>query len=333
MRKSVALSAVFLVAILLELSGRLPLLRGDKPAADQGAAANQGQDSFARPSQASSPSDKPPAASKETRPVRGDDPFGSNLDSAPGKAASAQPQSAEAKPARKMAKKARPQTIAPSPQPSRLGNMKMTLGKPSSQSAAAAMTASEELIEKALLRPVTLDMLEPPLCDVADELSRQLNVNVIVDARGLNDVGTDPMTPVTCQLKNLPLRFALDELLRPLEMTWIIRNGTLVVTTLEQAEKQLTTRVYDVSSLLANPPDYPACRSGDLDDSSPLFGPSGERNHFGAGYGMGVGGMGMGGFMNVGAQPASPPVPQQQDAVAFLGTDLRTGESISVGDY
>ncbi len=324
MRKSVAWSAVFLAAIVLGLCGRLPLVRAGEPPAGQGAA-GQGQDPFAPLPQAPSSAEKPPAASPAGKPADGGDPWVNYL-SAPGKAASAQPQCVEAKPAPKAARKARPQTFAASPEPSGQASMKVTVGKVPSRSAAAELAAEEEIIEKALLRPVTLELVEMPLNRVVEELARQLDVNVMMDHRALNNVGIDPATPVTCKVTNLPLRFALVELLRPLELTWEIRGGTLLVTTPEEAETHLTTRVYDVSSLLVSPPDYPASRSGDLGDPDSLFGPPTDRNEFGGinglpsgypiGYGFGgMGGVGIsGGMMNVSGQPGSPPILRQNAA-------------------
>lgn len=71
MRKSVALSAVFLAAIALGLCGRLPLVRGDKPAVHKHGEVGEGQDPFALPPSAK----KPPAASSAGKPAEGQDPF------------------------------------------------------------------------------------------------------------------------------------------------------------------------------------------------------------------------------------------------------------------
>jgi hypothetical protein len=209
--------------------------------------------------------------------------------------------------------------------PSGPPSMKITAGKASNQSAAAGLAASEEIIEKALRRPVTLEVVETPLSEVAEQLARQFDVNVLLDQKALNDVGIDPATPVTFRLTNLPLRYALDELLRPLSLEWTIRSGALLVTSVEENDRLLTTRVYNVSSLLVNGPDYPASRSSDLGDPDPLFGSPPERNlpgalgnvnGFGDGMGMAgpvMGGMGAGGgLFNVNGQSGSPPILQQR---------------------
>ena len=252
MRKSVAFCAIFLVAILLGLCGRLPWSRAVEPTPNKPAAVDQAGDPF----RAASSPDKPPAASSAEKPAGAEDPWG-NFDSPHGKAAPVQPQSVQ----RKIvgtAKKARSQAIAPLPGPSRSPTMKITVGKAFGPSAAAELAASEEMIEKALLRPVTLEVVETPLDKIVEQLARQLDVNnVLIDQRALNDAGIDPATPVTCKVTNLPLRFALDEILRPLQLTWIIRSGALVVTTPEEAEKTLTTKVYERQRPLGQPARLP----------------------------------------------------------------------------
>ena len=327
MRKSVIWSAVFLAAILLGLCGRLPLVRGDKPAVHKRAPVGEGQDPFAAPPSAK----KPAAASSMGKPDDDQNPFG-DFDAAPGKAVTVPPQCVTAKTCA-AAKKARPQAITPSPRPSWPASMKITVGKASSRSAAAELAASEETIEKALLRPVTLDVVETPLDKFAEQLARQFSVNVIVDQKVLCNVGIGVNLSMTCKVSNLPLRYALDELLRPLNLVWTIRNGVLLVTTPEEAEKQLTTKIYDVSSLLVNPPDYPASRSNDLGDPDPLFGPLPETNGPGGigvvngfGYGMAgggpfMGGMGAGGgLFSVSGQSGSPPILQQRAEGGMCGT-------------
>jgi hypothetical protein len=339
MRKSVALSAVFLAAILLGLSGRLPLLRTAEPGVDQGAASGGGQDPFGPPSRTEKrPADFPRDGQETPKPntVPGEtvDRFGDDSGvrakrkSAKKKKAAAaddaQPDDAVRAPKKP---RPRPTMPAPAPQPSRPTSMKITVGKASSRSTAAELAASEKIVEKALLTQVTLDVVETPLNEVAEQLARQLDINVLVDQKALNDVGIDPAMPVSCKVTNLPLRFALGELLRPLDLTWIVYNGALSVTTPEEAMARLTTRVYDVSTLLVGLPDYPASRSSDLGDTDPLFGPPLEKNNpeWGSasgppkggtrGMGMGMGGMGMGGgMMNVSGQPASPPILRQNAA-------------------
>ena len=49
------------------------------------------------------------------------------------------------------------------------------------------------------MRPVTLEVVETPLDKVVEQLARQLDVDILMDQKALNDVGIDPTTPVTIQ--------------------------------------------------------------------------------------------------------------------------------------
>jgi hypothetical protein len=344
MRKSVALCAIFLVATLLGLCGRLPWSRAVEPTPNKPAAVDQAGDPFGP---GLSP-DKPSAAAQaggqsapkpEHKPVRkARIKKGAPADDAGANDAGATP------------KTSRWGADTVSPRPSGPASMKITVGKAFGQNAAAELAASEEMIEKALLRPVTLEVVETPLNKVVEGLAQQLDVNALVDERALNDVGVDLATPVTCKVTNVPLRFALDELLRPLQLTWAIRGGALVVTTPEEAEKTLTTKVYDVSSLLANSPDYPASRSNDLGDTDALFGLPPEGNDTfacgfasgpllggrcmgGSGAGSGANGMGMGGMMNVTGQSGSSPNLPQRAAGGMGGSQQAPRGRSSPLDY
>ena len=339
MRKSVALCAIFLTATMLGLCARLPWSRAVEPAADKSAAVDQGRDPFGPVSSPDKPSAAAPAGGETTprpehKPVRKSRiKKGAAVDDAALHGAG------------ETLNTSRRGADTASPRPSGPATMKITVGKASGPSAMAELAASEEMIEKTLLRPVTLDVAETPLGKVVDELARQLDVNVMVDRKALNDLGIDPAAPVTCKLTGLPLRFALDELLRPLELTWIIRSGALVVTSPEEADTALTTKVYDVSTILANIPDYPAGRSGDLGDPSPLFGPPAESYEFGgiSGFASGspmfysCGGAsagatpGAGGMMNITGQSPAQPVLPQRAAAGMGGGQGNCGQQASRG--
>ena len=71
-----------------------------------------------------------------------------------------------------------------------------------------------------------------------------------LDTKALNEAGIAPDTPITKSLKGVSLRSAPDLLLRDLKLTWIIDDEVLLVTTPEEAENHLTTRVFDVADMV-----------------------------------------------------------------------------------
>ena len=66
----------------------------------------------------------------------------------------------------------------------------------------------------------------------------------------MGEVGIDTSTPVTKSLHNLPLRSALNLMLREHGLTWTIQDDVLLITTPEEADNCLSTKVYDVSDLV-----------------------------------------------------------------------------------
>ena len=95
---------------------------------------------------------------------------------------------------------------------------------------------SEVAIEKALASPTQVDFVETPLQDVIDYLKDYHRIEIQIDTKALNDVGIDPTTPITKNLKGISLRSALKLMLRELELTYVIQDEVLLITTPEEAE-------------------------------------------------------------------------------------------------
>src|SRR6187200_1454329 len=72
----------------------------------------------------------------------------------------------------------------------------------------------------------------------------QLNAGELETA----SIGTD--SPVNISLHNISLKSALKLLLEPHQLTYIIRDEVLMVTTQEGADKYLVTCVYNVQGLI-----------------------------------------------------------------------------------
>jgi hypothetical protein len=97
-----------------------------------------------------------------------------------------------------------------------------------------------------------LDFQEVPLEQVAAFLRDQVNVNISLDRKALDAMGTGPDTPVTFKVSGIPLRSALTLLLRDLDLAWTLRDKTLEITSYEALERRISPRVYPVSDLTSN---------------------------------------------------------------------------------
>ena len=124
---------------------------------------------------------------------------------------------------------------------------------------AAETPDAEKKIEEALAAKTTLEFVEAPLQDVVDYLKSLHEIPIVLDRRALDDVGIGTDSPITVNLKDISLESVLKLTLRELDLTWTIRHEVLLITTAEEAETLLLTRVYDVGDLVI-------CRdpSGDL---------------------------------------------------------------------
>ncbi|NQU24922.1 MAG: hypothetical protein HQ567_26865 [Candidatus Nealsonbacteria bacterium] len=110
--------------------------------------------------------------------------------------------------------------------------------------------AACKAVVEALASTADFQFADTPLQDVVDALAHRHKVNIRIDHRALDDVGIGSDTPITIDVKNVSLRSGLNLFLRGLDLTWMICDETLLITTPEEAESTLTTRVYDVVDLV-----------------------------------------------------------------------------------
>lgn len=113
---------------------------------------------------------------------------------------------------------------------------------------------NEQRIRAALEQPCELDYMEKSLADVVQDLSEKHKINVRLRNRELEAIGLDAKTAVSIHVNDISLRSALALMLDDLELTWAIRHEVLLITSKEEAESLLTTKVYDVKDLVYRDP-------------------------------------------------------------------------------
>ncbi|NLZ00078.1 MAG: hypothetical protein GXY25_06025, partial [Pirellulaceae bacterium] len=112
---------------------------------------------------------------------------------------------------------------------------------------------AERRIRSALEDPTTLDFIETPLGDVVEYWKDLHKIEIQVDQKALDDVGLGTDTPISRTLDGISLRSALRLVLRDLDLTYVIRDEVLMITTPEEAELELSTKVYPVADLVISP--------------------------------------------------------------------------------
>ncbi len=115
---------------------------------------------------------------------------------------------------------------------------------------AKELKTGEEAILAELEEKTVVDFIDEPLSGVVDYFKSTHKIEIQIDTQALDSVNLGADTPITKSLRNIKLRSALNLMLGDLELTWIIANEVMVITTPEEAETHLTTRVYDVGPLV-----------------------------------------------------------------------------------
>jgi hypothetical protein len=117
--------------------------------------------------------------------------------------------------------------------------------------AADALSLGEKSIAAILDAPTTFLFVEKPLLAFTQSLRANQKIEIRMDSKAMHDAGVDPDTPVTVDLKGIPLRSALRILLRDLNLCYITDGDGLLITSPENAANQRLARTYPIGDVLA----------------------------------------------------------------------------------
>jgi len=119
--------------------------------------------------------------------------------------------------------------------------------------------AHEDRIYRELEEPTNLDFIDTPLKDAVEYLSGGHDIPIVLDERSLDRFGLSTETPISIQLSNVSLRSGLNQMLTELDLTFVVQDEVLEITTVERAQTLMKVRVYPVDDLL--PDKAPVARS------------------------------------------------------------------------
>lgn len=126
-------------------------------------------------------------------------------------------------------------------------------------------------LRDALERPVDVDFRAVPLDDAVARLAEQTGVDVRLDRAALRDVGVRERHPVSLTLADRQLGTVLDALLLEADLTWVLRDGVLWITSPEAEESNyLKTAVYDVRDLCRDHGESESLVDAIIAQASPL---------------------------------------------------------------
>lgn len=108
-------------------------------------------------------------------------------------------------------------------------------------------------IRQALRSPLKssgLEFHDTSLEVVVRFLREEYAIPIQIDQSALADIGLAPDDPVTIHLRDISLKSALRLMLRPIGLTYVLRDEVLLITSLEEADVFLVNCVYDVHELV-----------------------------------------------------------------------------------
>jgi len=102
-----------------------------------------------------------------------------------------------------------------------------------------------------LQRKVSIDFVNTPLSECIQFLADLLEIRISIDAMALEDSGIPSDEPITLALSEVSLGKAISVALDPLQLTLVVANGRLTLTTIDMANEHLHAVLYDVSDVFA----------------------------------------------------------------------------------
>ena len=105
------------------------------------------------------------------------------------------------------------------------------------------------ILRQKLEQNVTVNLKETPLADAIAEIARQAQADIRLDHAELRKSGVRERIPVSLELADQKLKVVLGALLAERNLTWILRDGALWITSQEEADSTMKTAVYDVRDL------------------------------------------------------------------------------------
>ena len=119
------------------------------------------------------------------------------------------------------------------------------------------LTPAEQEIQESLKTRVDVRFQNQPLSEVVETLGRMAGVNVYLDVHGVSAEGVTTDEPISISLTEpISLRSALNLILEPLHLSYVIQNEVLRITSEQTRESNTYVRVYNVADLVIPIPNF-----------------------------------------------------------------------------
>jgi len=109
---------------------------------------------------------------------------------------------------------------------------------------AVKMTEEEKVLLKALNSPIPVNFSDSAFDGVIEYLQTVTGQTILIDKQAMEEAGVKYDTPITLKNKNVTLRTVLRKVLGDLGLAYIIKDGSIQVTTPLRAKETMTVRTY-----------------------------------------------------------------------------------------
>ncbi len=117
-------------------------------------------------------------------------------------------------------------------------------------SAAEFEEQAEAAILKKLQQPAEFSFQATPLREAMDSLAQKHGLAIVINESALKDVDAAGEVKLSGAAKGISLEFGLNRLLGQTKLAWVVRHEVLEITSKEDADTHLVTRVYPVADLV-----------------------------------------------------------------------------------
>ncbi len=119
------------------------------------------------------------------------------------------------------------------------------------------LTPAEQEIKRRLSTMVDINYTNRPLSEVLQDLSAVTNIPVVMDSRAMAELRVPSDAPVTLELsKPISLQSALNLILSNYDLTYVIRNEVLNITSVEAKRSMVYAKTYRVTDLVTPIPNF-----------------------------------------------------------------------------
>jgi hypothetical protein len=113
------------------------------------------------------------------------------------------------------------------------------------------LTAKERAILEALNKPITLELRDVKFYEIIDHLQDLLGQPIVVDEEALKGANVTEDSMASARAKRpTAARSVLRQVLSPLELTYVVKDQAIFVTTKEKAKQLMTVRTYYLGDVL-----------------------------------------------------------------------------------